>query len=190
MLGWMVDEKGIEPHVPIWDKTERKDDTFSNKDFRWTAEAGEYRCPAGKVLRNNWRPFKNPHTHVTQADTIIYRSSQSDCADCTMKAQCCPNTPIRKIARSLYESARDVARTIRKTAQYQQSRCERKKVEMLFAHLKRILRLDRLRLRGLSGAQDEFTLAAIAQHLRRLAKLTMPPGLLEGIVAPAGYEIG
>ena len=189
MLGWMVDEKGIEPHVPIWDKTERKDDTFSSKDFRWDAEAGEYHCPAGKVLRNNWRPFKNPRTHVTQADTILYRSSQSDCAACTMKAQCAPNTPIRKIARSLYESARDVARTIRKTAQYQQSRCERKKVEMLFAHLKRILKLDRLRLRGLSGAQDEFTLAAIAQNLRRLAKLTMPSGPLDGIVAPAGCEI-
>jgi len=189
MLGWMVDEKGIEPHVPIWDKTERKDDTFSSKDFRWNAEAGEYRCPAGKVLRNNWRPFKNPRTHVTLADTIIYRSSQSDCSDCTMKAQCSPNTPIRKIARSLYESARDVARSIRRTAQYQQSRCERKKVEMLFAHLKRILKLDRLRLRGLSGAQDEFTLAAIAQNLRRLAKLSIPPGLLDGIVAPAGCEI-
>jgi len=190
MLGWMVDEKGIEPHVPIWDKTERKDGTFSSKDFRWNAEADEYRCPAGKVLRINWRPFKNPRTHVTQVDTIIYRSSQSDCTACAMKAQCCPNAPIRKIARSLYESARDVARAIRKTAQYQQSRCERKKVEMLFAHLKRILKLDRLRLRGLSGAQDEFTLAAIAQNLRRLAKLTTPPDLLCGIVAPAGYEIG
>jgi len=190
MLGWMVNEKGIEPHVPVWDRTERKDDTFSNKDFRWSIEASEYRCPAGKVLRNNWRPFKNPRTHITQADTIIYRSSQSDCVDCPMKAQCCPNTTFRKIARSLYESARDVARTVRKTPQYQQSRCERKKVEMLFAHLKRILKLDRLRLRGLSGAQDEFTLAAIAQNLRRLAKLTTSPEFLSGIVAPAECKIG
>jgi hypothetical protein len=56
------------------------------------------------------------------------------------------------------------------TPQYQQSRCERKKVEMLFAHLKRILTLDRLRLRGPTGAHDEFLLAATAQNLRRLAK--------------------
>lgn len=42
---------------------------------------------------------------------------------------------------------------------------------MLFAHLKSILRLDHLRLRRLSGATDEFTLAAVAQNLRRLAKL-------------------
>ena len=52
---------------------------------------------------------------------------------------------------------------------------DRKRVEMLFAHLKRILRLGRLRLRGPSGAQDEFTLAAIAQNLRRLAKLVARP---------------
>ena len=52
------------------------------------------------------------------------------------------------------------------------SRHERKKVEMLFAHLKRILKLDRLRLRGMSGATDEFTLAAAVQNLRRLAKFT------------------
>jgi hypothetical protein len=50
-----------------------------------------------------------------------------------------------------------------------------KQIEMLFAHLKRAPRLDRLRLCGLSGAQFEFTLAAIAQNLRRLAKIASPP---------------
>ena len=50
----------------------------------------------------------------------------------------------------------------------------RKKVEMLFAHLKRILKLDRLRLRGPNGAHDEFLLAATAQHLRRMAKWLCP----------------
>ena len=91
-----------------------------------------------------------------------------------------PNTPFRKIARSIHESARDVARRIGATAQYQRSRKERKKVEMLFAHLKRILRLDRLRLRGLSGASDEFTMAAAAQNLGRLAKL-LPQGSPEAV---------
>jgi Transposase DDE domain len=82
----------------------------------------------------------------------------------------CPNTPNRKITRSIYESARDVARDIAKTRLYRQSRKDRKKVEILFAHLKRILNLTRLRLRGMSGARDEFLLAAIAQNLRRMAK--------------------
>ncbi|WP_237174128.1 transposase, partial [Paracandidimonas lactea] len=102
------------------------------------------------------------------------QSSQSDCTTCPQKGQCCPNTPTRKIARSIHEAERNVARAIAATPEYQQSRCDRKKVEMLFAHLKRILKLDRLRLRGLSGAQDEFLLAATAQNLRRMAKWLMP----------------
>ena len=89
-------------------------------------------------------------------------------------ARCCPNTPTPKIARSIHESARDIAREIAKTDSYQQSRKDRKKVEMLFAHLKRILKLDRLRLRGPSGAHDEFLLAATAQNLRRMAKWLFP----------------
>ena len=77
-------------------------------------------------------------------------------------------------ARSVHESARDIARDIAKIDVYQQSRKDRKKVEMLFAHLKRNLKLDRLRLRGLSGANDEFLLAATAQNLRRMAKWLAP----------------
>ena len=107
-----------------------------------------------------------------------------------MKPRCCPNVPIRKIARSVHENARDEARRIRKTEQYQQSRCERKKVEMLFAHLKRILKLDRLRLRGLSGVGDEFTLAAVVQNLRRLPKLACPLPPLSGKVAPMALKTG
>jgi transposase len=185
MLAWLVEDKGIEPHVPVWDKTQRADETLSSSDFQWNEQANEYRCPQGHALRREWRSFTNPRTHITKADTIIYRSSKSDCAACPMKDRCCPNTPIRKIARSVHESARDVARRIRTSDQYQRSRRERKKVEMLFAHLKRILKLDRLRLRGLSGASDEFTLAAVAQNLRRLAKLVPqgPPIAGTGVAA-------
>lgn len=174
LLGWMVDEKAIEPHVPVWDKTKRKDGTLSSSEFQWDAHADEYRCPQGHALRSQRRAFQAPRTHITKADTIIYRSSQSDCATCPMKARCCPNTLIRKIARSVHESARDVARNIAKTGVYEQSRKDRKKVEMLFAHLKRIMKLDRLRLRGLSGAKDEFLLAATVQNLRRMAKWLVP----------------
>lgn len=174
MLAWLVQEKGIEPHIPVWDKTQRQDETLSSTEFRWDEQADEYRCPQGHPLRSQWRAFQNPRTHVTKADTIIYRSSQSDCATCPIKLRCCPNTPMRKIARSVHESARDVARDIAKTSVYRQSRRDRKKVEVLFAHLKRILRLDRLRLRGRSGAQDEFLLAATAQNLRRMAKWLVP----------------
>jgi IS5 family transposase len=170
MLSWMVKQKGIAPHVPVWDKTDRKDGTLSAKEFLWHGEANEYTCPQGNALRSERRQFTQPRDHVTKADTIIYRSSKQDCADCPLKQVCCPNTPIRKIARSVHEEARDVAREIGKTSEYSQSKRQRKKVEMLFAHLKRILKFDRLRLRGLSGARDEFLLAATAQNLRRMAK--------------------
>ncbi len=174
MLGWLVDEKNIEPHTPVADKTEREDGTFSRSDFVWDEQADEYRCPADKVLRCDRRPFKTPHSRVTKANTIIYNASKFDCTGCLMKAKCCPNTPTRKIVRSIHEAARDVARLIAKTDAYLQSRKERKKVEILFAHLKRILKLDKLRLRGFSGAQDEFLLAATAQNLRRMAKWLTP----------------
>jgi hypothetical protein len=59
-------------------------------------------------------------------------------------------------------------------AAYAQSRKDRKKVEILFAHLKRILNLDRLQLRGISGARDEFLMAATAQNLRRMARWLTP----------------
>ncbi len=185
MLGWMVDEKAIEPHIPVWDKTDRKDGTFGREAFQWDEAVDEYRCPAGKPMRRELRAYKNPRTHITKANTIIYRARQSDCAGCPMKPLCCPNMAFRKIVRSVHEHARDMARQIATTPEYQRSRCERKKVEMLFAHLKSILNLDRLRLRGLSGATDEFTLAAIAQNLRRMAKLISRGPPLQGISAPA-----
>tara|TARA_R110000796_G_scaffold49598_2_gene118214 strand:+ start:165 stop:431 length:267 start_codon:yes stop_codon:yes gene_type:complete len=84
---------------------------------------------------------------------------------------------MRKILRSVHEEARDVARRIMASEAYVTSRRERKKVEMLFAHLKRILKLDRLRLRGPNGAKDEFLLAATAQNLRKLAKLSIQGAL-------------
>lgn len=173
LLGWMVNDKGVAPHIPVWDKTERKDGTFSAEDFDWDKEANEYRCPQNKPLRSDWRQFSVPRDRVTKADTVIYRSSKLDCAGCPLKQRCSPNTPTRKIARSVHETSRDVARALASTPEYRQSRRDRKKVEILFAHLKRIMKLDRLRLRGLSGARDEFLLAATAQNLRRMAKRLM-----------------
>ena len=163
ILGWLVDEKQIAPHVPVWDKSERKDGTFNRAEFTFDAENNRYICPAGKLLKTAWRSKqKNPYR---------YRASQLDCQACPLKEQCCPNMTQRNIDRSPHESARDVARAIGKTDAYKQSSKERKKVEMLFAHLKRILRLDKLRLRGFNGARDEFLLAATAQNLRRMAKI-------------------
>lgn len=170
MLGWMVQDKGIAPHVPVWDRSERKDGTLPSSEFVWDEQTNEYRCPQGHALLSDRRQFTKPRDRITKAGTILYSASQHDCTGCPIKQQCCPNMPNRRITRSVHERSRDVARAIADTPQYKQSRRDRKKVEMLFAHLKRILKFDRLRLRGLTGAHDEFLLAATAQNLRRMAK--------------------
>jgi hypothetical protein len=179
MLNWLVHDRGIEPHIPVFDKSQRTDGTFSREDFTYDHASDAYRCPAGKTLQHYRRPFTTPRTGVMKDNSMRYRASKRDCEACPLKPHCCPNAPARKITRSIYEGARDLAREIAKTDEYQTSRRQRKKVEMLFAHLKRILKLDRLRLRGPSGARDEFHLAATAQNLRKLAKLIpMPSPLL------------
>lgn len=182
MLGWLVEDRQITPHVPVMDKSEGKDGQFGLSDFSWESEADRYVCPGGKSLERNRRQFKNKRTGVTKANTIIYRASQSDCGHCSLKDKCTPKEPARKIHRSIHEDARDLARALACTEAYAQSRNDRKKVEILFAHLKRILRFDRLRLRGPIGAQDEFLLAATAQNLRKLAKLVIPPAPREPLV--------
>jgi len=170
MLGWLVHEHGIEPHVTVFDKSARKDDTFSRDDFTYDHERDVYFCPGGKKLTTTG-------TLVNDDATILYRASKHDCTGCALKPRCCPNTPARKVPRSIHEGARDMARQIAKSWEGRTSRRMRKKIEMLFAHLKRILKLDRLRLRGPNGARDEFLLAATAQNLRKLAKLIPGPQL-------------
>ncbi len=178
-LGWMVNEKGIEPHVPVWDKGKRADGTFSRSAFIFDEDNDRYTCPNGKQLQRFRRSYKVPRTGVTKSNEIKYRASQMDCGACPLKEQCCPNMAFRRVTRSVYESARDVARAVRQTPDYRRTRRQRKQVEMLFAHMKRILKMDRLRLRGISGARDEFLLTATAQNLRRMAKYlgTDPPGI-------------
>jgi hypothetical protein len=176
MLDWLVHEQGIEPHIPVFDKSTRKDGTFSRADFTYDHRRDLYVCPGGKELRHYRRQFQQPRTGVDAEGIMRYRATTRDCGPCPLKERCSPRHPARKVLRSIHEGARDLARSIAETEAYVVSRRERKKVEMLFAHLKRILRLDRLRLRGPCGARDEFHLAAAAQNLRKLAKL-IPIGL-------------
>ena len=166
-LNWLVNEKQIAPHIPVIDKSRREDGSLSRDDFTFDKERNVYICPEGKLLTTTGA--------VGPDHTLRYFALKRDCDACPLKPRCCPKTPSRKVTRDVHEDARDVARALSKTEAFEQSRRDRKRVEMLFAHLKRILHLGRLRLRGPYGAQDEFTLAAIAQNLRRLAKLAARP---------------
>jgi transposase len=167
-LGWLVGT-GITPHIPVWDKANRTDGTFSRSDFRFDKERNEYTCPAGKAL---WTTGK-----MHDGDSLRYRASKLDCDPCPLKPKCCPNMPARQVPRDVNEEARDQARALMTTSEFAKSRDERKKVEMRFAHLKTHHRFERMRLRGLSGARDEFHLAAIVQNLKTMALRTIGPPL-------------
>jgi transposase len=166
-LDWLVNKKQIEPHIPVIDMERREDGTFWREDFSYDKARDVYVCPAGKLLTTTGR--------IRYDDMRPYRASKRDCDVCPLKTPCCPKDTSRQVLRNIYEEARDVARAIARTKAFEQSCRDRKRIEMLFAHLKRILRLGRLRLRGPRGAQFEFMLAAIAQNLRRLARLTARP---------------
>jgi DDE family transposase len=166
LLKWLVD-RNITPHVPVWDKSARPDGTFSRADFVFDRERNIYVCPGGSELTSTG--------NIDQGHIVYYRANKNDCSICSLKPKC-TTAVARKVTRDIDEDVRDRVRSLANTAAFQQSRRERKKVEMRFAHMKRILRLDRLRLRGLSGAKDEVLLTATAQNLRRLAKfLCRPP---------------
>jgi transposase len=174
-IAWLVHERGIEPHIPIFDHVGRRTGSFQRTEFRYDHHNDLYLCPGGKNLVQHRRDYATSRPGVDKDGFIRYRASKHDCDACALKPQCCPGQPNRKVARSLHEGVRDLARDLSKTDAYVTSRRERKKVEMLFAHLKHILRLDRLRLRGPNGARDEFLLAATAQNLRKMAKLIPMP---------------
>jgi len=167
MLGWLVKRK-IDPHIPVWDKSKREDGTLSRADFDYDKERDRYVCPRGKTLKTTGRVF--------DGRTLRYRATKHDCGVCPLKPRCCPNTPARYLPRDINEEARDHARSLMGTEAYYLSVDDRKKIETLFGEVKHILGLTRLRLRGLTGARDEFLLAANVQNLKRLIRhVGIPP---------------
>jgi hypothetical protein len=183
-LGWLVGV-GITPHIPVWQRPDGEDGTLSCFDFVFDATSNTVTCPSGKRLQQYRRNFKQERTGVTKANTRIYRASRADCRHCPLKSKCCPNVSARKIVRDVNEAARDYARSLKDTPEFDNSRDERKRVEMRFAHLKTHHRFERMRLRGLSGARDEFHLAAFKTSRRSQAtsgvrRRTCPPAGREG----------
>ena len=157
------------------DTSARRDGAFPATDFVYDHKADLYTCPGGNPLKPYWRDISKQRPEYGPDGFKRYFARKQDCEACKLKPQCTPNQPTRKLSRHRFEGARQMARDIAKTDAYVASSYARKKVEMLFAHLKRILGLGRLRLRGPCGARDEFLLAATAQNLRKLAKLVQDP---------------
>lgn len=169
MLAWLM-ERGIEPHIPVLDRSGQTNGVFTRNDFTFDRDRNLYICPGGKELR---------YAHKRKNGVITYRARPRDCAGCALKSQCTTG-PSRVLSVNAHEAVRQHVASLAETEAFKESARKRRKVEMCFAHLKRNLNFRRLRLRGMTGARDECLLAAIAQNLRKLAKLAafaQPPPL-------------
>jgi transposase len=169
LLAWLLD-RDITPHIPVWDRYQRTDGMFSHLDFTYDNARDVYICPNGRSLGTSGT--------VHDGRVRNYLSRPADCRVCNLKERC-TRAPFRKIARDINEAARNHARLLKGSLEFEQSSHERKKVEMRFAHLKVHHRFERMRLRGLTGARDEFHLAAIVQNLKTLASHIWRPSLSE-----------
>jgi transposase len=167
MLGWLVDH-GIDPHIPLWDQSKvAPEGKFTRADFTYDRDRDLYICPGGKELKTSGR------VHVGNA--IKYIAKKSDCTSCPLKP-CCTTSSARRLQRDLHQDARDYTQSLMESEAYEVSSIERKRIETLFGEAKHILSMVRLRLRGLTGARDEFLLTATVQNLKRLARhSTIPP---------------
>ncbi len=166
MLGWLV-ERDIDPHIPVWDRSAvAPQGKFTRADFAYDEERDLYICPGGKELKTSGT--------VHAGTTIKYIAKRSDCASCPLKPQCTSGRE-RRVQRDVNQEARDYTQSLMQTEDYVASSGERKKIETLFGEAKSILSMVRLRLRGLTGARDEFLLTATLQNLKRLANHTARP---------------
>jgi transposase len=167
-LAWLV-ERGIEPHIPVLDRSAQTNGGFTRNEFTFDRANNAYTCPGGKQL---------PFTLDRGNGVLVYRARSRDCAGCALKPQC-TKAPSRVLSVNAHEDVRQHVASLAGTEAFRRSARARRKVEMCFAHLKRNLNFRRLRLRGMTGARDECTLAAIAQNLRKLVKIIgfSPPSL-------------
>jgi Transposase DDE domain len=158
MISWLM-QRDIEPHIPLLDRERQTKGFFTRSEFSYDAQANVFTCPNGKLLTSRGL--------VRDDGTVPYWASTKDCRGCPLKSRCTTGKK-RIVTRNVYEAERERVRVLLGTPAFERSATERKKIEMRFAHLKRHLSFRRLRLRGTTGASDEFLLAAAAQNVRRL----------------------
>lgn len=167
-LAWLSEHQ-ITPHIPVLDRQQQIGGLFPREAFTFDAEKNHYLCPQGKILK---------HRTATAATRIhTYRATASDCKVCPIR-QYCTRGSKRALSVPFDDAVRQKVIATQDSEVFKQSRRLRKKVEMLFAHMKQQFRFTRLKLRGLAGAAEEFLLVATVQNLRRLITLR-PPDVLK-----------
>jgi IS5 family transposase len=99
-LDWLVNVKGIEPHIPVFDKGERGDDRLSRSEFAYDAFADRYIFPAGRLLKKFWCGGGEAKATPPKDDLYRYHARKQDCSACPLKPRCCPDLPSKKLLRS------------------------------------------------------------------------------------------
>lgn len=162
-LSWLM-RRDVEPHIPVIDHQARIKGILTRDDFTYNAAADTFTCPEGKTLT----------CFTVSPERSHYKARTEECRGCQRKAQCTNNKEGRRLTRHTDQNVRDHVKALQHTDAFKVSSRARKKVEMLFAHLKQQFRFRRLKLRGLAGATEECLLAATVQNLRRLIRLRPP----------------
>jgi Transposase DDE domain len=160
MIGRLMRHQ-IEPHIPLLDREHQTNGFFTRANFTFDAQANVFVCPGGKQLKSTGL--------VREDGTVPYFANIKDCRTCALKPRCTKGSKLI-VTRNLFEAQREHVRALRGTEALERSARERRKIEMWFAHLKRNLNFRRLRLPGITGASDEFLLAATVQNLKKLVR--------------------
>lgn len=166
----------IEPHIPMAEK-DGEEGRFAKKDFVYDEARDLYVCPGGKWLERSKKMKGTGPEAWSKGLGMSYSAKVRDCRPCALKLRCCPKTEVRRLRRSIFEPARDRARLRATTPAFARNARLRMRVERLFACIKHNDGLTRVRLRGRRGAGEQFTIAAIVQNLKIIAKsMTGIPG--------------
>ncbi len=165
-LQWLLD-RGITPYMRPRDSALRKNNPFYGPErFTYQPESNSYLCPAGEQLNYVGLNVRN-RAHA-------YIGSGKRCGACSQKTQCTSGR-YKYLAIPMHEPARQRARELANTPAFASAQRERKKVEALFAEMKNLIGLRRLRLRRLKFVREQFFLAAAAQNLKRLVRFLSQP---------------
>jgi transposase len=165
-LQWLLD-RGITPYMRTRDNALRKNNPlYGPERFTYLPESNRYLCPAGEQLTYVGLNVRN-RAHA-------YIGSGKRCGACSQKTQCTSGR-YKYLAIHMHESARQRARELAHTPAFASAQRERKKVEALFAEMKNLIGLRRLRLRRMKFVREQFFLAAAAQNLKRLVRFLSQP---------------
>lgn len=156
-----LEQKGVTGWIPVFGKYKPV-----IEGFPYNKEKDEYSCPMNKLL-----PFKGFYTDLDGVVMKNYWAASKDCRICSMKADCAPNIPCRKITRTVYDEQylRAYSRQHSRRGK-QMKKIRQRTVEPVFGSLTQYYGLSKIGVLGKAGAHKVMLMAAIAFNLKKYLK--------------------